>query len=81
MPVRVKEYLGQIDVAGSLYQNAQTIAGVNQAMTAVDQGMLPWEVFNGIFAGVGGPFAVKNRPTQNGKPDIENGRGPTYPHQ
>ncbi|MEJ5082331.1 hypothetical protein [Ochrobactrum sp. MYb379] len=38
-------------------------------------------MFNGIFAGVGGPFAVKNRPTQNGKPDIQNGRGPTYPNQ
>jgi filamentous hemagglutinin len=59
-----KEHLGQIDIAGSLYQNAQTIAGVNQAMTAVDQGMLPWEVFNGIFAGVGGPFAV-NAPSKS----------------
>ncbi|MEJ5082329.1 colicin E5-related ribonuclease [Ochrobactrum sp. MYb379] len=37
-------------------------------MTAVDEGMLPWEVFNGIFAGVGGPFAIQNRPTAKGPP-------------
>ncbi|WP_273726743.1 hemagglutinin repeat-containing protein [Brucella gallinifaecis] len=74
------EHLGQISIAGSLYQNAQTIAGVNQAITAVDERMLPWEAFNGIFAGVGGPFAVKKRPTQNGKPRIQNGPVPEYPN-
>lgn len=62
-----KEHVNQVDIGGNLYQNAQTIIGVNQAVSAVDQGMQPWDVFNGIFAGVGGPFAVKT--PSKGKPE------------
>jgi hypothetical protein len=72
------DHLNPIDIGGNLYQNAQTIAGVNQAMTAVDQGMLPWEVFNGIFAGVGGPFAVENRPIQKASPEVGGSGKPEY---
>lgn len=63
-----RDHLDQIDIAGSLYQNVQAIAGLNQAMAAVDQRMLPWELFNEILAGAGRPFAVENRPTAKGPP-------------
>ncbi|WP_152095661.1 hemagglutinin repeat-containing protein [Rhizobium dioscoreae] len=66
-----KEHLNQVDIGGNLYQNAQTIIGVNQSVSAVDQGMLPWDVFNGIFAGVGGPFAVDVK--SPGKPEATTG--------
>jgi hypothetical protein len=56
-----QEHVTQIDIAGSLFRQAELVSGIHAANSGVDQAMLPWDVFNGIFAGVGGPFAIKQR--------------------
>ncbi|EJC78293.1 hypothetical protein Rleg10DRAFT_7026 [Rhizobium leguminosarum bv. trifolii WSM2012] len=37
----------------------ELIGGIRNANANFDQAMLPWEIFYGVFAGIGGPFAVK----------------------
>ncbi|MGO6693845.1 hemagglutinin repeat-containing protein [Rhizobium johnstonii] len=56
-----REHLTQIDIADSLFRQAEIIGGIRYANARVDQAMLPWEIFNGVFAGIGGPFAVKQK--------------------
>jgi filamentous hemagglutinin len=51
----------QIDIANSLFQQAEIISDLRSANASVDQAMLPWDTFNGIFAGIGGPFAIRQR--------------------
>lgn len=55
------EHQTPIDIADSLFRQAELVSGIHAATSGVDQAMLPWDVFNGIFAGVGGPFAIKQR--------------------
>jgi filamentous hemagglutinin len=60
------EHLTQIDIADSLFRQAEIIGGLHSANTRIDQEMLPWDIFNGIFAGIGGPFAIKQRVAERG---------------
>jgi filamentous hemagglutinin len=54
-----QEHVTQIDIAGSLFRQAELMSGIHTASTGVDQAMLPWDVFNGIFGGAGGPFTIR----------------------
>ncbi|AHG49784.1 hemagglutinin (plasmid) [Rhizobium leguminosarum bv. trifolii CB782] len=54
-------HVTQISIADSLIRQTELIGGIRNANASVDQAMLPWEIFNGVFAGTGGPFAVKQR--------------------
>ncbi len=56
-----QEHVTQIDIAGSLFRQAELISGIHTASSGVDQAMLPWDVFNGIFGGAGGPFTIRQR--------------------
>ncbi|MGO6810162.1 hemagglutinin repeat-containing protein [Rhizobium ruizarguesonis] len=55
------EHVTQISIVDSLIRQTELISGIRNANANVDQTMLPWEIFNGVFAGIGGPFAVKQR--------------------
>ncbi|WP_261336152.1 hemagglutinin repeat-containing protein [Rhizobium leguminosarum] len=55
------EHVTQISIVDSLIRQTELISGIRNANANVDQAMLPWEIFNGVFAGIGGPFAVKQR--------------------
>ncbi|WP_244597404.1 hemagglutinin repeat-containing protein [Rhizobium hidalgonense] len=55
------EHGTQISIVDSLIRQTELISGIRNANANVDQAMLPWEIFNGVFAGIGGPFAVKQR--------------------
>ncbi|MBB4236292.1 hemagglutinin repeat-containing protein [Rhizobium esperanzae] len=55
------EHVTQISIADSLIRQTELIGGIRNANASVDQAMLPWEIFNGVFAGTGGPFAVRQR--------------------
>lgn len=56
-----REHVNPIDIADSLMRQAELITSVRAASAGVDQAVLPWDVFNGIFGGIGGPFAIKQR--------------------
>ncbi|MBB3465232.1 hemagglutinin repeat-containing protein [Rhizobium sp. BK377] len=56
-----QEHVTQINIADSLFQQAQIIDEIRFANGRVDQAMLPWDIFNGVFAGIGGPFAIRQR--------------------
>jgi filamentous hemagglutinin len=56
-----QEHSTQIDVADSLFRQAELIGNLHAANASIDQAMLPWDIFNGIFGGMGGPFAIKQR--------------------
>ncbi|MGO7654341.1 hemagglutinin repeat-containing protein [Rhizobium ruizarguesonis] len=55
------EHGTQISIVDSLIRQTELISGIRNANANVDQAMLSWEIFNGVFAGIGGPFAVKQR--------------------
>jgi filamentous hemagglutinin len=70
------EHTDKIDIGAGLGQRSDAITAFRTGASAVDKAVLPWEVFNDILAGAGGPFAVKNKAAAREPPKTEPSREP-----